>query len=223
MKKNRLVGILGLGIFGSTLAKELSENGIDVIACDLDPKNINRLEGYLAVGSVGDFTDLEYMRELGFGQCDSIVISTGTSLEASVLGVINAKELGIETIICKVKNKINSKVITALGVDILVQPEKEAGLNMAQRLIHNAIDDIINLDNETSIVEFRVPQQWLGQSLSSLDLRGHYDINVIGIRKNRQEVLNTSFSANYIIEADDIFVAVANTEKFEQSGIIEHL
>lgn len=91
MKKNKVVGILGLGIFGSTLAKELSENGIDVIACDLDPKNVNRLEGYLTIGSIGDFTDLEYMRELGFGQCDSIVVSSGTSLESSVLGVINAK------------------------------------------------------------------------------------------------------------------------------------
>ncbi|XJS11725.1 potassium channel family protein [Aerococcaceae bacterium WGS1372] len=215
--------MLGLGIFGSTLAKELSENGVDVIACDLDPKNVDRLEGYLTIGSVGDFTDLDYMRELGFGECDSIVISTGTSLEASVLGIINAKELGIETIICKVKNKTNRKVISALGVDILVQPEKESGMNMAQRLIHNTIDDFINLDDETSIVEFRSPDLWVGQTLDALNLRKEYDINVIGIRKHRHEVLNTTFSADYIIEADDIFVAVANTEKLDQSGIIEHL
>ncbi|MGO4936379.1 potassium channel family protein [Fundicoccus sp. Sow4_H7] len=223
MRKNNLVGILGLGIFGSTLAKELSLNGVDVIACDLDQKNVDRLEGYLAVGSVGDFTDLDYMRELGFGQCDAIVISTGTSLEASVLGVINAKELGIDTIICKVKNKTNSKVISALGVNILVQPEKEAGLNMAQRLIHNTIEDIINLDDVTSLVEFRAPEHWIGKPLTSLDLRKRYDINIIGIRKNRHEVLNTTFPAQYIIEKDDIYVAVANTEKFEQAEYLEYL
>lgn len=223
MKKNKLVGILGLGIFGSTLAKELSENGVDVIACDLDPKNVNRLEGYLTIGSIGDFTDLEYMRELGFGQCDSIVVSTGTSLESSVLGVINAKELGVETIICKVKNKTNSKVMEALGVDILIQPEKEAGLNMAQRLIHNTIEDFINLDDETSLVEFKAPSQWINHSLNLLDLRSKYDLNVIGIRKHHQSVLNTSFSPEYKIEADDIFVAVANTEKFDQSELLEHI
>lgn len=221
--KNNLVGILGLGIFGSTIAKELSRNGVDIIACDLEEKNVDRLEGFLTVGSVGDFTDLDYMRDLGFGQCDAIVISTGTNLEASVLGVINAKELGVNHIICKVKNKTNRKVLEALGVDTLVQPEKESGLQMARRLIHNSIEEVIKLDDDTSIVEFKAPERWVGKSLTSLNIRERYDINIIGIRKKRRDALTTTFPADYIMQADDIYVAIANTDKFEKADYLREL
>ena len=223
MGKMNLVGILGLGIFGSTIAKELSENGIEIIACDLDEKNVNRLDGYLTVGSVGDFTDIEYMRDLGFGQCDAIVISTGTNLEASVLGVINAKELGINHIICKVNNKTNRKVLEALGVNTIVQPEKESGIQIARRMIHYTIEEIINLDDETSLVEFRAPEEWVGRSLTSLNTRQRYDINIIGIRKRRREALTTTFPADYIIQADDIYVAIANTDKFEKADYLREI
>ncbi len=223
MGKFKLVGILGLGIFGSTIAKELSENDVEIIACDLSEKNVDRLEGYLTVGSVGDFTDLDYMRNLGFAQCDAIVISTGTNLEASVLGVINAKELGIQHIICKVKNKTYRKVLEALGVDVLVQPEKESGIQIARRMIHNTIEEVIKLDDETSLVEFRAPEQWVGKSLTSLNTRQRYDINIIGIRKKRRDALSTTFPADYIIQADDIYVAIANTDKFEKADYLREI
>ncbi|OYW71629.1 MAG: potassium transporter Trk [Aerococcus viridans] len=223
MGKFKLVGILGLGIFGSTIAKELAENGVEIIACDLDQKNVDRLEGYLTVGSVGDFTDIDYMRELGFGQCDAIVVSTGTNLEASVLGVINAKELGIKHIICKVKNKTNRKVLEAFGVDVLVQPEKESGIQIARRMIHNTIEEVIKLDDETSLVEFRAPDQWIGKALTTLNTRQRYDINIIGIRKNRRDALTTTFPADYVIKPDDIYVAIANTDKFEKADYLREI
>lgn len=219
--KKRIIGILGLGIFGSTLAKELARNGVEVIACDKDAANVNRLDSYLTIGGVGDFTDIEYMRQLGFEQCDVVVISTGTSLEAAVLGVINCKELGIKRIICKAKNKTNRKVLEALGVDRVILPEKDSGLHMANSLMRHSIEEIIKLDDSTSIVEFHVPKTWVNKSLIKLDLRNRYDINIIGIRQSLREPLNTNFSADYIIRESDILVAISDNDKFEQADYLQ--
>lgn len=222
-QKRRVVGILGLGIFGSTIAKELAENGIEVIACDKDPINVNRLDGYLTVGSVGDFTDIDYMRQLGFDQCDAVVISTATSLESSVLGVINCKELGIQRVICKAKNKTNRKVLYALGVDKVVLPEKDSGMYMAKTLMRNTIEEIVKLDEDTSIVEFHVPQAWVGKTLDDLDLRQRYDMNIIGIRQSLRDTLTTNFPADYIIQETDILVGISDNDKFERADYLQSI
>ena len=85
---SKLVGILGLGIFGSTIAKTLSEFDSDVIAVDKDPENVNRLEPFITKGIIGDVTDLALLESIGLADCDVVVIATGTVLEASVLAVI---------------------------------------------------------------------------------------------------------------------------------------
>lgn len=221
--KRKIIGVLGLGIFGSTIAKSLAENGIEVIACDKDAQNVDRLDGYLTVGSVGDFTDIEYMRQLGFDQCDAVVISTGTSLEASVLGVINCKELGIPRIICKAKNNTYRKVLYALGVDKVILPEKEAGLHMADTLMRHRIQEIIKLDDNTSIVEFHVPSGWVNKKVSELDLRQKYDMNIIGIRQSLHDVLTTDFAPEYIIRSEDILVGISNNDKFEKADYLESI
>lgn len=222
-QKRRIVGVLGLGIFGSTIAKELARNGIEVIACDLDPKNVNRLDNYLTVASVGDFTDIDYLRQLGFDQCDVVVISTGTSLESSVLGVINCRELNIPRIICKAKNKTDRKALYALGVDRVILPEKEAGLHMAKILMRHTIEDIIKLDDKTSIVEFHVPISWVGKTLDELDLRNRYDMNIIGIRQSLRETLTTNFAADYIIKESDILVGISDNDKFEKADYLQSI
>ncbi|OFT39696.1 TrkA family potassium uptake protein [Aerococcus sp. HMSC06H08] len=222
-KKNRVVGILGLGLFGSALAKNLSHNGIDIIACDRDEKIVNALENDLTIASIGDFTDIDFMRESGFGNCDVIVIATGSDLESCVLGVINARELGIETIICKAKNQSAAKVLEALKVSRVVLPEIESGEHIADVLSRNSLEDMIKLDDQTAIVEFRVPQKWLGHTVDALDLRRHYDINIIGLRKQIKETLNTKFDPDYHFGPDDLVVAVVNRDRFQQIDYLEKL
>lgn len=223
MTAQRTIGILGLGIFGSTLAETLANYGIEVIACDINQKNVDRISHSLTVGGVGDFTDLDYLKSLGFAQCDTIVISTGSSLESSVLGLVNAKELGVDRIICKVKNKSHRKVLTALGADLVLQPEKESAKRMATTLLRHSIDELIKLDSQTSIVEFHAPKRWLGKSLDSLDLRNRYDINIIGIRRGKQQSLITNFPFDYCLSEHETYVAVADNDKFEKADYLESI
>lgn len=220
---SKLVGILGLGIFGSTIAKTLSEFGSDVIAVDKYEENVNRIEPYIAKGVVGDFTDIELLRTIGLEDCDAVVIATGTYLEASVLGVLNCKKLGIKHIIAKAKNKNYREVLEEIGSTIVIQPEKESGMRVAKNLLRTNIEDIVRLDDSTSVVEFYPPERWIGKSLIQLDLRRKYDINIIGMRRSRTGKLLVSFDPNEQIAKDFVLVGITESDKFEQVDYLNQL
>lgn len=220
---SKLIGILGLGIFGSTIAKTLSEFGSDVIAVDKYEENVNRIEPYIAKGVVGDFTDIELLRTIGLEDCDAVVIATGTYLEASVLGVLNCKKLGIKHIIAKAKNKNYREVLEEIGSTIVVQPEKESGMRVAKNLLRTNIEDIVRLDDSTSVVEFYPPERWIGKSLIQLDLRRKYDINIIGMRRNKMGKLLVSFDPNEPIAKDFVLVGITESDKFEQVDYLNQL
>lgn len=220
---SKLIGILGLGIFGSTIAKTLSEFGSDVIAVDKYEENVNRIEPYIAKGVVGDFTDIELLRTIGLEDCDAVVIATGTYLEASVLGVLNCKKLGIKHIIAKAKNKNYREVLEEIGSTIVVQPEKESGVRVAKNLLRTNIEDIVRLDDSTSVVEFYPPERWIGKSLIQLDLRRKYDINIIGMRRNKLGRLLVSFDPNEPIAKDFVLVGITESDKFEQVDYLNQL
>lgn len=220
---SKLVGILGLGIFGSTIAKTLSEFGSDVIAVDKYEENVNRIEPYIAKGVVGDFTDIELLRTIGLEDCDAVVIATGTYLEASVLGVLNCKKLGIKHIIAKAKNKNYREVLEEIGSTIVIQPEKESGMRVAKNLLRTNIEDIVRLDDSTSVVEFYPPERWIGKSLIQLDLRRKYDINIIGMRRSRTGKLLVSFDPNEPIAKDFVLVGITESDKFEQVDYLNQL
>ncbi|MDE1549345.1 potassium channel family protein [Jeotgalibaca caeni] len=220
---SKLIGILGLGIFGSTIAKTLSEYGSDVIAIDKAEENVNRIEAFITKGIVGDFTDLELLQSIGLEDCDAVVIATGTSLEATSLGVLNCKKLGIKYIIAKAKNKSYREILEEIGTDMVVQPEKEAGTRVAKNLLRTNIEDIVRLDDSTSVVEFYPPQRWIGKSLIQLDLRKKYDINIIGMRRSRGGKLLVSFDPKEPIEKDSVLVGITESDTFEQIDFLNQL
>lgn len=223
MKKNRIIGILGLGLFGSALARRLASHGIEVIACDIVPDHVNEIDEELTIGAIGNFTDLDFMRETGFGNCDIIVIGTGANLEASILGVLNAQELGVHKIYCKAKDQRSAKALKAIGAYQVILPETETGYHLGDLLARQSVEDIVNLDDQTAIVEFYAPEQWWNKEMNHLKLRQEFDLNIIGLRQKPGETLNTKFPANYTFKAGDIIVAVANIQIFDQVDYLERI
>jgi len=220
---NKTVGILGLGIFGSTIAKTLAEHDCDVIAIDKEEDNVNRLERFIPKGVVGDITDLSLLEAIGLEECDVVVIATGTALEASVLALMNCKKLGIKRIIAKAKNKTYREVLEEMGADTVILPEKETGMRVAKNIMRTNIEDIVSLDDETSIVEFFPPQRWIGKSLQDLDLRNRYDINIIGMREKRGAHLDVGISSDTIVQEHIMLVGITESDIFERHDFLNEL
>lgn len=206
--------VLGLGIFGSTVAKTLSQYDCEVLALDNDLKCVNRMADIVTQAMQCDITDIDQLRTSGVSECDVAIVGMGNHLEETVLAIINLKELGVPYVVAKAKNKRYMQIFMNVGADRIVRPEKEMGRQIAKSLLSNNIVEMLDIDDEYSVVEIEAPFSWVGKSLKDLDVRRRYRINVLGIRRPRDKKLSLNPSAEYIIDACDHLVVVADSETF---------
>ena len=139
--KTQIIGVLGLGIFGQTIATELSSFGQDVIALDNNVTTIDSLADQVTKAAVGDITDIEFLRSAGIDTCDSVIIATGEHLESSALALLQCKKLGIKNIIAKATNNNYEKVLYGMGANWVIT------LNVAQQKNWLQISSRYNISN----------------------------------------------------------------------------
>ena len=209
---DRTIGILGLGIFGSSVLTALAQHDINIIAIDDHAERINQFEPVLVRGVVGDIADEELLLSAGIDTCDTVVVATGENLESSVLAVMHCKSLGVPTVIAKVKSHTAKKVLEKIGADSVISPEYEMGRSLAQTILFNNSVDVIQLDKNVSIIEMKIPQSWAGKSLSQLDLRGRYNFNILGFRDYENAPLDDQFGPNDLLKSDAYIMAVINNQ-----------
>lgn len=213
-KKQYLV--LGLGIFGSTVAKTLSEYGHEVLAVDQDITCVDRIAPMVSQAVQADMTNIEQLRVIGAGEFDVAIIGTGSDLENTLLAVLNLRELGVPYIVAKAKNKTAMKILETMGVDRVVRPEKEIGERTAKSLLSYNISDLVAVDDKYSIVELIAPKEWVGKSLRQLELRSQFGINVIGIRGAHEKTTDVAFSPEFILKPEDHLLVIAETIVLER-------
>ena len=209
---DRTIGILGLGIFGSSVLTALAQHDINIIAIDDHEERINQFEPVLVRGVVGDITDEELLLSAGIDTCDTVVVATGENLESSGLAVMHCKSLGVPTVIAKVKSYTAKKVLEKIGADSVISPEYEMGRSLAQTILFNNSVDVFQLDKNVSIVEMKIPRSWAGKSLSELDLRGPYNLNILGFRDYENAPLDVQFGPDDQLKADGYMMAVINNQ-----------
>lgn len=204
------IGILGLGVFGTTIAKTLHKYDCHIIAVDNHEQQINQLESILTRGVVGDITDRSLLRAAGIQNCDAVVVATGNNLESSVLAVMHSKTLGVPKVIAKVKGTTAKEILLRIGADKVISPEKETGISLAKHLIHRSTTSVFELDGNVSIVEFRPPKEWFGKTLAELQLRQNYKMNIIGYRCGENQELNIQLTPDYVFNEDELITAVTD-------------
>lgn len=213
--------VLGLGVFGSTVAKTLSRYDCEVLALDSDIKCVERVADFVTQALVCDITDVEQLQSAGVGDCDVAIVGMGSHLEETVLAIINLKELQVPKIIAKAKNKRYMQIFSKVGADRVVRPEKEMGMQVAKSLLNKNIIDMIDLDEDYSIMEIAAPRDWIGQSLRKLDVRNRFGVNVIGLRDHRNHKLDLSIDASYIIEEDDHLLVIADSLTYKKLDALD--
>jgi len=217
---NKQYAVLGLGIFGSTVATTLSKGGKEVLAIDRDLSCVERIADKVTKAVQADTTDIEQLRALGIQDFDVAIVAIGDQLESSILTVMNVKELGVKYILAKAKNKQFMQILEKVGADKVVRPEKDMGIKIAKSMLRNNIVDLVELEGGYSVVEMMAPSLWIGKTVKSLNVRAVYDFNIIGIRKLGEEKLKMSIDPDAVIEEGDHFLLVANTKNIEHFDYI---
>ncbi|MBP3495236.1 MAG: TrkA family potassium uptake protein [Clostridia bacterium] len=214
MSINKSYAVFGLGRYGLAVAKELVDNGADVLAIDNDEGIVNSAISDIPFCKCADITDPEVVKNLGISNIDVVIIAMANNLEASVMAVMLCKELGVKTVIAKCANEMHRKILIRVGADKVVFPENESGIRLAKNLLSSGFVDVIELSNDVSIIELDVKPDWVGKTLIELNLRKKYSINVIAIRQ--EEALITSIDPNIKLEKTMQLVVIVNTSKIDK-------
>lgn len=202
--------VIGLGRFGSSVAKTLYNLGNEVMAVDIDPVTIQEISEYVTHAVVADVLDEAVLHELGLSNFDVVIISIASNIEASIMATLTAKEMGAKTVVVKAQSDIHGKVLAKVGADRIVFPERDMGARVAHNLTSSNVLDFIELSPEYYIIEIAALKRWLNKSLSELRLRNKYGVNVLAIK--RESSLKISPEADEVIREGDILVVIGDSE-----------
>ena len=206
--------VIGMGRFGTEVARQLYALGCEVLAVDSKSDLVQQVANDVTHAAVADARDKDVLKALGAKEFDCAVVAIGDSLADSVLATMNVKELGIPKVVCKAHDETHRQVLLKLGADQVVIPEQENAGRLARSLSSHNVLDYIELSADYGIVEVPAPVSWQGKTLKDLNVRAKLGLNIIAIK--REGDINVSPSADYAIAQKDIMVVLGDNTALER-------
>jgi trk system potassium uptake protein TrkA len=212
--------VIGLGRFGSAVARTFVEMGQDVVGIDANEAHVQEMADALQSVAQLDATDERALRAAGIQDVDCAVISIGENIEASLLVVMLVKEMGIKRIVAKAVTPLHGRILERIGVQRVVFPEREMGQRLAHSLVVPNVLDYIELSRDFSIIDLPAPQVFVGHSLKDLQLRNRYGLMLIAIKRKTVtgdgEITSIAPSADDVIEAGTVLSLLGSNERLAQ-------
>ncbi len=214
MINNKTYAVFGLGRYGSAVAKELVNNGAEVLAVDIDEERVNEAVSDIPFCKCADVTDPEVLKQLGIANIDVVIIAMATDLEASVMATMLCKEMGVKTVISKCSSEMNCKILSKVGADKVIFPESESGIRLAKNLLSSGFVDILDISSDVSMVELEVRDEWENKSLLELNLRKKYSINIVSIIEDGK--VNVMIDPEKPLKKTMRLIVIADTAKLRK-------
>ncbi|MBQ5326407.1 MAG: TrkA family potassium uptake protein [Oscillospiraceae bacterium] len=176
--------LIGLGRLGRHMAENLFEMGHQIMAVDNVEERVNVVLPYVTTAIIGDTTNEDFLRSLGVSNFDVCIVAIGSDFQSSLETTSLLKELGAKKVVARASRDTQAKFLIKNGADEIIYPEKQLAKWAAIRYTANHVLDYIELDSENSIFEVEVPTAWIGKTISQIDIRRKYGINILGIKQN---------------------------------------
>lgn len=202
----KTVLVIGLGQFGSRIAKRMEELDCEVMAVDINENRVNEVLPYVTYAQIGDSTNQEFLRSLGIDNYDVCIVALGAKFQSSLETASLLKELGAKKVVSRATNDVHMKFLLRNGADEVVYPEMQMAHRIATKYASDNILDFIEIDGEYSIYEIKVPKDWCGKTLLQLDVRRKQKINVLMLKRNNEVMVP---APDTIIEREDVALVTA--------------
>lgn len=177
--------IIGLGTFGTQLARQLGREGHEIVAVDNNPAHIHALKDEIEYIVQADCTDIGAFHEIPVDACDAVILAIGEDFEASLSIAANLQQLGAKRIISRIINPLHGRLLKLLKIDELMIPEAMAAAWLARSLKTPDLIDSLDLGGGYEIAQIMVPSSLVGKTLQDAELRSSYDLNLVTIGKSR--------------------------------------
>lgn len=208
--------IIGLGSFGSYLARTLYEKGHEVLVIDKDKDKVEEAKDFSTQAVWMDSADKESLQALGVQDMDVVVVSLGPEMESSILTVLYLHELGVNRIMAKALSADHGKILEAIGATEVIYPERDMAIRVAQKLSSRNVLEYLPLAENISIQEIVPPEAFIGKKLKDLDLTNKYRVQVIAVRQLVPEKVIFIPGADFVIKDSDVLVVMG-----EENNIAE--
>jgi len=207
--------VIGLGRFGSSVAATLAKLGYEVLAVDANEERVQEMADLVTQAVAADTTDEDALKAIGVRNFDVAVVAIGQDIQSSILTTLILKELGVPYIVAKAQNELHGKVLSKIGADKVVYPERDMGLRVAHHLISPNILDHIELTPEYSIVEMQVSSEMAGKTLRELDIRAKFHCNVLAVKREDGQ-MNITPRADEPLLLTDVLVIVGRNDQLNR-------
>ena len=195
--------VIGLGSFGATVALELTKLNHDVIGIDTIKRNVESLADRITHAVIADATDEHVLEELNIQNCDAVVVAIGEDIEASILCVLNLKNLGVDKILVKAKTKAHHTILSHLNVSKIIHPEEDMGVRVAQALNYPMVSRYMALDDDRYIVKVPVQAKLNHVNLSGI-LKQEPNIKLLLLKRDQQILYEPD--VNFTLQAGDVLI-----------------
>lgn len=209
MKKQYV--IIGLGRFGTSVAKTLVEQGAEVLVIDENEEKVNQAAAYATHAVQMDATDEQALKSMGIRNFDVACVCIG-EVQASIMITLLCKEQGVDLVLAKAGSELHAKVLYRMGADKVIFPERDTGVRIAHNMLSSNILDFIELSPDYGIAEFEVYEDWVGKSILELDFRRKYGLNIVAIR-HADSSINVNPMASDLLSADDVIIVIGSEER----------
>jgi trk system potassium uptake protein TrkA len=211
--------VIGLGRFGTSIARRLNEAGQEVLGIDVNEERVEDVELYVTHAVVADSTEEKALTSLGIRNFDCVIVAIGNDMQASILTVMLLKDLGVKKVIAKALSKRHGKVLERIGADWIIYPERDMGERVANQLLSPNMLNYIELSKEYNIEEIIIPSKMAEKNLRELDIRAKYNISVIAIVSEGDIIISPS--PEQTIHKDDLLVVIGSRDDLANFSSIE--
>ncbi|MDI6699465.1 MAG: TrkA family potassium uptake protein [Candidatus Saccharicenans sp.] len=208
--------VIGLGSFGSYLARTLYEKGHEVLVIDKDKDKVDEAKDFSSQAVWMDSADKESLKALGIQDMDVVVVSLGPEMESSILTVLYLHELGVNRILAKALSLDHGKILESIGATEVIYPERDMAIRLAQRLSSRNVLEYLPLAENISIQEIVPPEAFIGKKLRDLDLTNRYRVQVIAVRQLVPDQLIFIPGADFVIKDSDVLVVMGEEENIAE-------
>jgi trk system potassium uptake protein TrkA len=210
--------VIGLGQFGSAIAKKLAEKGAEILAIDSDPDKVESIRDYVTYGVTLDATSRPALESQNIADMDAVVVSIGQNFECTMLTVVQLQSLGVKRLMARAQGETQRRILTKLGVEEILSPEEEVGKNVADRLITPGMLMAVQLPDNYEIVEVEAPKSTVGRSLEDIGLAKKYKLSLVTLlrKSNGDHHIMGVPDQDTVVEPNDLMVVFGTTKDVER-------
>ncbi len=219
--------VIGVGRFGSSVALTLSRNGCEVTVIDKDKDRVQQMSDYVSSAIQLDATDEKALRSVGLEGVDVAIVSIGEQMEASILVTMALKEMGIRTVVAKALTESHGKILSRVGADKVVFPERDMGVRLANALLHPSLLEHVEVSPGYNLAEFEAPKVLWNRTIGESAVRVRYGVQIIAVKRKHprldsagestlEEEVDLIPSAEAVIHKGDTILVIGKEENIRK-------